>query len=191
MAGIVIDSLLTHWRAADPATRRAGRSWYAEAEREAVELSREAAPGVGPVACAGILAALSPRAQWSVNVRWAWAAIRGEAIGGLPGNRAKAAAIATGTRPDHVLRGPKVRAFWRAIAGDPTAAVVDVWMARAMGLGDAPLTPKRYAEAEAALREAARRVRVPVRDFQATVWLQARGIKPTDPAGYRPAREIG
>lgn len=198
--------LLTFYHEADDATREAGRRWYANAEREARELSRVAAPGVGPVACAGILAALSPRAQWSVNVRWAREIVGAsfkredpaDALRGaqfcpavsLPDARDKAWRIAHRQRPDAVLRGPKVRAFWRAIAGDPDAAVLDVWMLRAMGV-EGTISPKRYTELEAALRQAASTTNETVRDFQAIVWMQIRGVKPTDPTGFRPVGEIG
>lgn len=196
-----MNDLLTHYHAADEATRVAGRQWYANAEREARELSRVAAPGVGRVACAGILAALSPRAQWSVNVRWAREIVAKAAWHAsptvepppvsLPDARLKAWRIAYyRENPGSVLRGPKVRAFWRAIAGDPDAAVLDVWMLRAMGI-EGTISPKRYTELEAALRQAASTTHETVRDFQAIVWMQVRGVKPTDPAGFRPVGEIG
>jgi hypothetical protein len=106
---------------------------------------------------------------------------------GLRGGRLKAWRIAHHQRPEAVLSGPKVRAFWRAIAGDRDAAVIDVWMLRAMGIDTPTISPAQYERCAEALRAAARRVRVPVRDFQATVWMQVRGVKPTDPAGFRPA----
>jgi hypothetical protein len=192
----VIESLLTHWNAADPATRRAGRRWYDSAEAAAVELSRVLPDGMGPVTAAAIIAALSPRAQWSVNVRWAWAvALQSLGAGpppvSLPDARAKAWRIRLRERPDAVLSGPKVRAFWRAIAGDRDAAVIDIWMLRAMGIESPSVKPAQYERCAEALREAARRVRVPTRDFQATVWMQVRGVKPTDPAGFRPAAVRG
>lgn len=185
----MIDRLLTHWREADAETRRAGRHWYDSAEAEARALAAELPRGLGTVTAAGILAVLSPRAQWSVNVRWAWAIARDpDAEVSMPGFRAKARAMATGRRASAtIIRGPKVRAFWRAIAGDRDAAVVDVWMLRAMGIATPTVSPAQYERCAEALREAARRVRVPTRDFQATVWMQVRGVKPTDPAGFRPA----
>jgi hypothetical protein len=192
----VIEALLTHWNAADADTRRAGRRWYDSAEAEARAIAVALPERFGPVTAAGILAALSPRAQWSVNVRWAWAVARGRERAyppavGLPDARAKAWRIAHGERPSQVLGGPKVRAFWRAIAGDRDAAVIDIWMLRAMGIDQPSVKPAQYERCAEALREAARRVRVPTRDFQATVWMQVRGVKPTDPAGFRPAAVRG
>lgn len=189
----MIRSLLKHYADADEATREAGRVWYAGAEREARELSRKAGRGIGPVACAGVLAALSPRAQWSVNVRWARAIVDAERDCpkvGLGNGRAKAWAIRNGERPDAVLRGPKVRAFWRAMTGDPDAAVIDVWMLRAMGIESASVTPKVYEECATALREASAACGESVRDFQAIVWMQIRGVKPTDPVGFRPVEGV-
>lgn len=192
----MVELLLTHWREADRETRRAGRHWYDSAEAEARAIAAELPSGLGKVAAAGILAALSPRAQWSVNVRWAWVvAIRRSyhaftltppAVG-LPLGRKAAWGIAWGEPPSAHLRGPKVRAFWRAIAGDRDAAVIDIWMLRAMGIETPTVSPAQYERCAEALREAARRVRVPTRDFQATIWMQIRGVKPTDPAGFRPA----
>lgn len=198
----MVELLLTHWREADAETRRAGRHWYDSATAEARAIAAELPTGLGTVAAAGILAALSPRAQWSVNVRWAWMivtertcparpfTIEPPAVG-LPLSRKAAWGIAWGEPPSHHLRGPKVRAFWRAIAGDRDAAVIDVWMLRAMGISTPTISAAQYERCADALREAARRVRVPTRDFQATVWMQVRGVKPTDPAGFRPAAVRG
>lgn len=181
-------ALLHHYAAADEPTRIAGRRWYTSAEREAIELSRLASRGVGRVACAGILAALSPRAQWSVNVRWAHAIVLDpDARVSTTNCRAKARAITLGWPPATILRGLKVCAFWRAIAGEPDAAVIDVWMLRAMGIDTPSVSPRQYAACASALREAAVQAEETTRDFQAIVWMQIRGVKPTDPTGYRPA----
>jgi hypothetical protein len=87
---------------------------------------------------------------------------------------AKAQRIYRGERPSSVLSGPKVRAFYRALLGDTTAAVVDVWVARAAGwVGE--LKPRAYALVASALVAAARAVRVSVARFQAVVWVAVRG----------------
>ena len=99
----------------------------------------------------------------------------------LPLGRERAGAIAAGARPLDVLGGDKTRAFYRAITGDREAVTVDVWAARA-ALGDwISLTPKRYGRISAAYKAAARRLGEDPRTVQATVWLVARGVKPSDP----------
>ncbi|HSE45860.1 MAG TPA: hypothetical protein VLA89_11105, partial [Gemmatimonadales bacterium] len=146
--------------------------------------------GMGPVTAAALLAVLSPRAHWSVNVRWARRVARQPmARVSTPANRRKAWRIRLGERPAAVLGGLKVRAFWRAIAGDPEAAVIDVWMTRAMGL-PYPLSDRQYSEAADAITRAAEIVGETTRDFQAIVWMQVRGVKPTDPIGFRPVEEV-
>lgn len=180
------DLAIRHYREATAAERRAGKAWYSEAERVSRELSERSPAGVGPVRMAGVIAALSPRAQWVVNVRWASQLVMPGASRavGLPDARDKAQRILAGEWPGDVLRGPKVRSFWRAISGDTDAAVLDVWMARALEL-PYPLSHADYRRGAAALREAARELSVSTRELQATIWLHVRGTKPLDPEPFR------
>jgi hypothetical protein len=88
----------------------------------------------------------------------------------------KAERIRDGERPLSVLRGPKTRAFYRAMTGDTSAGVVDVWMVRAMGLDPKKsLTPSQYAVCDEALQAAAAEVGLPTTTFQAIVWTVVRG----------------
>lgn len=177
---------------ADPATIAAGRDWYREAAAEVARLARSAPPGIGRVACAGVLAALSPRAQWGQNVAGARAAVAAAATGADPAlaaapyslgaNCVKAARILAGEPADKVLGGRKVRAFWRAILGDGAAVTIDYWACVAAGRGqDANrLTPRRHAVIERAYRAAADWAGETPRDFQAIAWIAARGTVPSD-----------
>lgn len=184
--------LLPHWHGADAATRRAGAGWYSAAASEADRLAELAPAGIGRVRTAGIIAALSPRAHWSVNLRWAEAIVVSAGSGwpiapavSTRAVRAKAWKIAHGADPARVLGGPKVRAFWQAICGDPDAAVVDVWAARAAGVSASELYRAGAYDAVAeAYRALAAIVGVPTRDLQATIWLALRGDKPADPATF-------
>jgi hypothetical protein len=169
-----VDRLLEHWSALDPdeATPALGGAWYAEAKRTARALSRK--HGVKVSVAAGVLAATSPRQRWASNVGIT-AALLEDPLAPVPcfaANVAKARRIIAGEAPLSVLGGDKVRAFYRAIMGDQDAAVVDVWMFRAMGVVAGGI---KYAEAEAALREAAASVGITVSTFQATVWVKVRG----------------
>lgn len=112
------------YRAADAETRAAGERWYPDA----LALARELDPHNVPRA-AGVIAALSPRLQWTANARAARRAYAdGHASGVLGCNARKADAILAGAVPLTVLRGHKVRAFYACImaAGATDAVAVDM-----------------------------------------------------------------
>lgn len=192
----LVPAVLAEYGRAGEAIREAGRDWYPSAEREARAIAALAPRGIGPSRGAAIIAALSPRAQWVTNLRWAGqvaaaAAIDADcpAVGLLP-NRAKAWRIAHGEDPREVLGGPKVRAFWRNLAGDPEAVTVDVWAAKAVGQDPNRLTPARYRAIAEAYRTAAHETGEDPRDIQAIVWLSYRGVKPADPLDFRPTDPV-
>jgi len=180
-----------HFLEAAPDIREAGLRWYDQSLKDVRELSRLLPSGSGVSAAAGILAALSPQTQWVQN--WLWARQVAQAagegrrrmpvIGGFPANRDKAWRIARGERPKDVLRGPKVTAFWRALAGDPHACVLDIWMFRAFGLPDTP-PESVYRKVAEALSVAAYDLGVTARQLQAVIWLHIRGVRPGDPKEY-------
>lgn len=180
--------LLRAYREADDLTRAAGHSWYPHAYREAVRLA--ALAGCSVDRSAGVIAALSPRAFWGLNLAWAARTLQASANGrqapprvSTRANRAHAWGIATGATGLEVL-GPKTGTFARAILGDLNAVTVDVWAKRAV-LGDmaadATVTDRDRIEMTRAYRRAARILGVAPRDLQATVWLAVRGLKPSDP----------
>lgn len=185
---------LTEIYEATPDTVRiAGRGWYPQAAREAKRIATMCPPGIGPISGAGIIAALSPRAQWSVNLRWAEELALDATTGatspprvGLPDARAKAWRIATGGGATTVLRGDKVRSFWRNLCGSADDVTLDVWALRAIGLDYKVLGRKgEYDRIASLYRGAAQRVGERACDFQAIIWLAIRGDKPADPAAYR------
>lgn len=151
-----------------------GTAWYRESQATAAAIARET--GVSVEVAAGVIAALSPRMQWRANVRAATDACAGRSYGALGTSKRAAARIIAGEHPLDVLQGPKVRAFYSAIMGDEDAAVVDVWMLRAMG-EDASKSPtrKRYAELADAIATAASIVGIGTATFQAIVWAHVRG----------------
>lgn len=189
--------LLSAWRAADAPTLAAGEAWYPAAHLAAVGIAELCPAGIGTVRAAAILAALSPRTQWSVNLRWAQdialAATWGQPCPnvGTRSMRAKAWAIAHGANPDAELRGPKVRRFWRNLCGDLEPVTLDTWAIRPVGWEPLHLGRKGwYERLERAYQYAAARVGVAPATFQAQVWLALRGAKPTDPAAFRPTHEL-
>lgn len=181
---------------ADPAALEAGAAWYASGRREARRLARLGPPGFGPVRAAAVLAALSPRAQWSVNLRWAERLITSYGAAEPPavsmrGHRAKAWRILHGADPDRELSGPKVRAFWRNLCGDAEPVTVDVWAARAAGLDERELARRgSYERVAEAYRAVAADVGLAPCDLQGAVWMGIRGAKPTDPQGFRPTGKV-
>lgn len=109
---------------------RAGRGWYGEA-LEQIGMASDML-GCTPVKLAGYLAVYSPRVSVKRSIRMAYHRIRtGEHTHDCM--RGVQAAVehweATGE-----IRGPKTRAFNAALLGDESAVVLDVWMARALGI---------------------------------------------------------
>src|SRR4051794_34841486 len=98
-----------------------GATWYAAAAADALEIAADG--GIPFRSVAGVIAALSPRTSWELNVRWARELARAYAAGetcpriGTTANRRKAWEIAAGADPLEVLSGPKVRAFFGNIVG--------------------------------------------------------------------------
>lgn len=107
--------IVATYRAADKPTVRAGLAWYRDAHGAAASLDPS-----NVQRAAGVIAALSPRLQWSRNLELAARAYADGAATGCLGASCRAAnAILDGASPLDVLRGPKVRAFYTLIA-DPT-----------------------------------------------------------------------
>jgi hypothetical protein len=145
--------------------------WYHEAFMVALEVADNMS--VPLENAAAIVSAFSPRNLWSVNVRQALAFSRNETVKGLPNNLRMAVAAA-----DHgfdALRGPKTNAFARAIAGDDSAVVVDVWMCRAANIGTDSPNKTQYAFISDAVIDAAALFGMTPRTAQALIWLIIRG----------------
>lgn len=170
-----MSTFATYYTQAPEDTRATGRAWYALARATVHAYAAEF--GANPCTVAGIIAALSPRQTWAQNLKMARACLARDAAGlrGLGDPIRKACAIRDGAQPLDILRGDKVRAFYRAICGESTAVVLDVWMLRAAGFTGAKPTPKQYADiAEVLTRDALTAGEAPA-DFQAIVWCQIRG----------------
>lgn len=191
----IVRRIVRAFRAASAADLAAGLGWYATAWAVAQELDPR-----NPARAAGVIAALSPRCQWSTNIVWARAVLAAADSGAAcpavhtETMRAQAYRIARGEHALAVLNGPKVRAFFANIVGDTDAVTVDVWAVRAAtGLtGDDAIrmisTPAKYGRVAQCYREAARILGVTPREVQAAVWTSIRGIKPTDAGFHAEAR---
>jgi hypothetical protein len=178
----MVARLLAHWQDATADELAAGRAWYRRARGTVRRIACLSGLPVGAVA--GVIAALSPRCHWSVNVAWAGRLCCARAAGApcpaisIGNFRRKAWAIAGGADPLDVLRGPKVVRFWRALIGESQTVAVDVWAGRAAMGRSYPgrgLSGKRYLEVESAYQLAAGIVGVSPRELQAAIWVHVRG----------------
>lgn len=172
---MILSNLARHWRSADQDAVTNGLAWYREAGRLVRCLAAEF--GTTRSVVAGVLSAVSPRQPWSRNLAVARGILSGGPVTGVfRTNVLKARRILGGERPLAVLRGNKVRAFYRALLGDRSAVVVDTWIVRAAGLrSTARLTDGLYNKIADALRALARQLRVAAADLQATIWVTIRG----------------
>lgn len=154
-----------------PVEIEAAAAWYPSAGVIAAEVARRLGTSLEVGAC--VVSAFSPRCTWAQNVVDALRFADGEHVAGFAQKRD--AATASLTRGFDALNGPKTNAFARAIAGDPEAVVIDVWMARAAGLAtDAP-TIVQYREVAEAVRIVARRLGLAPATCQALIWGRVRG----------------
>ena len=82
----------------------------------------------------------------------------------------------------HEIRGPKTSAFARALHGDTTALVLDVWMAKALDVDPLKVTTKgNMRKALLRVKAVARLKGWSVRDTQAAIWwgiCRASGVRP-------------
>lgn len=160
----------------------AGTGWYRGAERIARRLARKY--GTTKHRAAGVIAAMSPNQTWKNNLVMAEEALAGNPRG-FSSAVARARRIMAGgsiisTFPDPDGNSHKIREFYRAIAGNPNAVVIDRWALRAAwgeASVDAHWLQRKgvYNMVADAYREVARTIEMDPRDFQAAVWIHVRG----------------
>lgn len=176
-----VDSILAWYDGSEQQNRDAAE-WYGRGRAHVRRLARDY--GVTESTAAGVIAALSPRIQWAVNLRAAESVLEHAAIGiritmpvvgGFGANRDKAWRIALGERPLSVLGGLKVRAFYRNLMGQLDHVTVDVWAARAAGIEHVSITAAEYMMVAEAYTVAAQRRNVRPAEMQAVVWVAIRG----------------
>ena len=139
---------------------------------------------------AGIIAALSPRIQWEVNLADAKSILEdGEqaSTAAFGPNVVKALWILDGTDPESELGGRKVRSFYRNIA-DPYASLdvtLDSWMMGLLKHNPKFLERKgTYDAISEAFRIVAEQHCVLPHQLQAALWIGANGKNNTDVITY-------
>jgi hypothetical protein len=159
-----------------------GAHWYDEAREHAALVGDIA--GRSMLAGAAAIAVLSPQLEWSVNLAEAYTIAAAIADGTLPDDNTFRAfrrnvhkswaclAWATDDELPTYVTGPKVSAFYRAIAGLDGGPVVDRHAIRAAtGHGYANVTARTFEAVQSAYVEAAATLGRGVHHVQATAWL--------------------
>ena len=146
--------------------------WYHDAQEVAEDVAENL--GVSLEVGASIVAAFSPRERWSSNVQKALAFSMGKPVSGLQNNyRMAERSLELGF---DALNGQKTNAFARAIAGDPNAVVIDVWMIRAAGMDASKGVNKSdYNMLAECVRNIASEHGITPRTAQALIWIVKRG----------------
>ena len=146
--------------------------WYFEAQEVAEDVAEIL--GTSLEVGASIVSAFSPRERWATNVAKAYAFANGKPVAGLQNNyRMAQAALENGFA---ALKGQKTNAFARAIAGDPNAVVIDVWMIRAAGMDSSKGVNKSdYNMLADTVRKIASEHGLTPRTAQALIWIVKRG----------------
>lgn len=145
--------------------------WYVDAQSVAQEVANNLSTTleVG----ASIVAAFSPRERWTINVTKSIKFSLGQTVNGLKANYETA--IAAKELGFKALRGPKTHAFAKAVSGDTSAIVVDVWMMRGAKITkDAP-TKNQYKIIADCVQTLADELEMTPRTTQALIWILARG----------------
>lgn len=163
-----------------------GRSWYDDQPNGPLGwLARRY--GLTYERVAAIFSVLSPNITWRqcytstekllMQRGRAPSEIRG--VSGYGQNVRKAARILAGARPEEVVSGPKVEAFYRALLGEEVLVidvhVINAWKGETATVTDVRLTERDRRELTRDYYEAARAVGEPsIRAFQARVWNEQR-----------------
>ena len=154
---------------------QSAKDWYLEASDLAVYMTTlDSDMSFDQAAC--VIAALSIRQTWTKNVEYAIRFAHGDtppvmsAILNILDN------IMESDDPYSAMNGDKTNSFARNIAGDMHAVTLDVWMIRAAGMDTSKsLNKTQYKEMASILRDEALEYGMLPAEFQALVWIVARG----------------
>ena len=165
-----------------------GATWYREAQDIAIVIGRlggykdHQALFVG----AGILAALSPQVEWGDNIQWAIQLVVKGIRKQTWRNHDKAVRILQGEKPNDVLGGNKVRAFYKAIvapsgSGEPVIDrhAVAIYMGRTVTEKELRYlqNSKVMLRLQGAYKKASNQVGIHHHELQAITWLEWRTNK--------------
>lgn len=159
-------------------TDRANRVWYEAAHTFCVGLSRRY--NVSIQTAAAVVAVLSPRLEWGLNMRYAELYLETGDAPTFFSTKAKLARIMAGETLDQVQKGRKVAAFYDNIVNPTTSRKVTIDRHAydiAEGLSGTNQDRKAldrkgvYDEIEAAYVEAAAKVGILPHELQAVVWV--------------------
>jgi hypothetical protein len=146
--------------------------WYFDAQEVAEDVAELL--GASLEIGASVVSSFSPRERWASNVAKAYAFANGKPVVGLSNNLAMAEKSLT--LGFEALKGQKTNAFARAIAGDQSAVVIDVWMIKAAGLdGSKGVSKSQYNELVKIVTELASELGLTPRTTQALIWIIKRG----------------
>ena len=172
---------LTLYLASTAAQRRSAAQWYPAA----LEICERVAERHGheTVNVVAAMAILSANTYWDQNVAMArdLASRRRFHNPGTFTKIARKAWRALHGEVNENVKGPKTRAFARAIAGDLRAVVIDRHILRALEHWRHGVSPQQYKRYANQITLAADTLRVPPAVLQATLWVQERDT-PTDTA---------
>jgi hypothetical protein len=169
----------------------AGSLWYLHARDIADAMARRHRTTLD--VSAAIVAVTSPRCSWDENLARSELVLSGTIPSMFDNIERKCADImANPTMAERYAKGPKVSAFRRAILGDMSAVVLDIWALRAaisspyvgdneykLGIG----TPTRYGIVAEGFRRAAQDVGLLPAILQAILWVAVRDHGVLDPTG--------
>lgn len=174
-----VSNILLAYLSSSPEDRSSGRWWYPTANSIARGMAHEF--GISVSQMAGIIAVLSPQISWERNCIVAYEFMRSpyeRPTGITTDNWVKAKEIYEGRLG--FIRGNKVRSFWSCIltGGDTNEVTIDTHSVDVALGEEAREKDKRYLVNKQiygifvdAYREAARQLRLPVTEVQATTWV--------------------
>lgn len=156
-------------------TSGAAADWYTRAARSAEVFAFDVGAPTSQVC--DVLGVTSPRVSVRRNVALTRRYFEGtlDRAGLLPATAAALAHWEDRGRVTDAIRGDKTRSFSRAIQGDASAVVVDVWTVRGLGWTDRRIGRRVYKRAAAVLRGLATREGLTPAAAQAALWYGVRG----------------
>lgn len=180
-------NILATFRSATAAQIVEGKQWYPLAQRTLSELATTSNVVILPKRLAAICAVLSPRITWQSNIEGVRRILRATrhdsrlcpTVAGLRANVSKAWDIANEVSGSlELVSGPKVTAFYANLQGDYSRVTIDVWAARAAGVGIEHMTHLdryRYVYLERAYQVVAKELGFEAAELQAICWIVVRG----------------